>query len=304
MRFAPGMLHLNDLEREEINRKILAVLEAREKVVVTLDFDDTIIFVKETQEQQKPVINPHLVEFLVNLISKFGIEHFEWMILSSRATDEHIKLNLKNSPYVLIEAGLPVFFDEIKKATNHIIDYKNVKVHCLMRDTSHKDHMVLENIRYECFYVEDDGFFSKPLPLAYTRPYHMRSQYEGNLPNERIDIITRLQREYPSAKITHQENFLTNKAYFFAHPNLTDPNKMYLFFDDNLEHYWAVNSEIFFRHVHPVLIEPQRHLIMRPSVAPSSLQQIAPRLFHLVRKKAEARNPHKGNSGATPVCEL
>lgn len=245
----PGMLHVNSDILFKLKEKISATIENGEKIVLTLDFDDTIIFLNETCRQRKPVINQYVVAFLTDLIKEFSVEHFEWMILSSRKTDDFIKKNRSDFEHVLIETALPIFFEEVKKITGHTIDSQNVPVHCLPHDTIRNTHRNLEDIYYDIFFIKDSD-----KPCGYTRPYHKESRYEDDVSDEGMNIANKLSRENPGKKIEKETALFSEKAYFFADPT-TDPNKLYLFVDDSERHHKALELPLF-KHVCSVLVEP------------------------------------------------
>ncbi len=119
--YRPGMVHLNDAQKEALHEKISAGINAG-RIIITLDFDDTMFINTrdpKTNHVEELEVNNYLVQFLAELLSAHGAQHFEFHILSSRPPDEDYKLKWPDLSISLIyrdgKSNLQLFLDELNK---------------------------------------------------------------------------------------------------------------------------------------------------------------------------------------------
>ncbi|GEM_PF-4268539 len=87
----------------------------RKEVLLSLDFDDTIIKLDETRATKTPVINESLIRFLVALFAQHPTAQFKIIILSARLPDLEIA-DRGHHPCLLIRSALPLFLSLLNAA--------------------------------------------------------------------------------------------------------------------------------------------------------------------------------------------
>lgn len=132
-------------EKEKIKTIIRDAIAAKQKILLKLDFDQTMI-------RTDGKLNPFLVELVSELLIQFGPEHFELGILSARMPDEELDatcttIRISDRLFdFLTQINRPVFFRG--GSATHIAE-KNIE--CLKKLSAETTHL------FVYFYFESDN---------------------------------------------------------------------------------------------------------------------------------------------------
>lgn len=129
-----GRIKLTQYETEQLNGQIIDCIWRKKKVLLSLDFDDTLLFLAESDRnaEKKPLLNEHLIVFLIELLQLYGPEHFELMILSARANDRVFEEKNPGKRHLLIQTALPIFLNRLFNEAGYSEALPEENIHCLM----------------------------------------------------------------------------------------------------------------------------------------------------------------------------
>lgn len=142
-----GKLDISEHGFQQLIEKIKRAVEAGQEVILSLDFDDTVMFYTLLEAKVKTnkldmsdpnvlhrFINHHLVQIIARLYLDFG-PHLKMEILSARLADEHIG---PEHNYMKMATFMPRFLDLVRSVLgNHphavcVPSHTAVTKHCMM----------------------------------------------------------------------------------------------------------------------------------------------------------------------------
>jgi TPR repeat protein len=83
--YQSGDICLTENQKRVLEDYILKSISRSERVILSLDVDDTIIFNQSTKENI--IVNIRLVHYIAHLLATYGVENFEFQILTARKPD-------------------------------------------------------------------------------------------------------------------------------------------------------------------------------------------------------------------------
>lgn len=122
-----GVLH-----PEHYQSALEKLIKSVNRKIIILDFDNTISDQAMTEKLKKPIIFPHIIDALTNMIltlkAKNNLDQLEFKILSTRRPDYMIRPEHR---YISLGDALQILINEVHKKTGITITIPTSERHCL-----------------------------------------------------------------------------------------------------------------------------------------------------------------------------